>query len=402
VGFSGTEVTEKGFVQGWDPATEDQGDQRAHRNTQSLEAQVFRPWAWNRHAGAGLRYNFRGGYVDDGVEWVLVADGSILLVDNETSFIERDILGVVSSNLIGFTYPGRIPMATVRTQNGLVIPETYVDSRPEVVGEPTGSPGFIDFTQIQGHLLPSQLAPSTCYLEAGAISPGSFFGKFCGGASSSFEFPNLLGIGGPPTLTTAPLQVYGDADLRGGLRLLNAADLAENVIFASGAGDEFAKITNFISDSTIWEVRSRTGLVNVDDREATLALTRTDNAGNEEILDLYNNGFFSSPNRIAVGFGTRIIKTGIDPVLGGKWRPYRFDWFHFDTLEEVPGYTILSPDDPGGPCFVFHIPVKLPFSQQMANDLFMETDLGRFVLSRATSRQPWTPHDMCASNAGFS
>lgn len=403
--FSGAEVTEKGLARGWDPNTQDQDAQRIFRNTQVHEATIFRPWAWRPHGGdlTTLRYFYHGGWIDAGA-WTLVPDGSVVLTGDPvltvTNYIERSDAGVVQANTSGFTYPGFIPMAIIDTKGGAILPRTYVDSRPEIGGAPAGAGGVVNFNQIVGFLLPSQIQPSTCYLNAGAVSAGEF-GVF--GCAGDYTFPSRLGVGGAPILTTAPLQVYGDIDLQGAIRLLNVGNAAENVIFAAGTTDEFARITNFISDSTLWGVRSRTGLVNTDDREATLGLVRTDNAGNEEIADYYNNGFFSSPDHIAVAMGMRLIRTGLDSdPLRGHWRPYHMDWYHGDTQTRVPGYTIWSPEDPGGPCFQFFIPVKLPFSNQMATDLFTETELGKFVLSRATSKKPWTPHDRCASNVGFS
>lgn len=166
MGFSGQEVSEKGFPGGWDADAGDLSSQRIFRVTQLLEAMVFRPFSWDRFNSIDLRYAFHGGYIDNGVDaWLLIADGTVTLQDGATNFIERSDAGVVSVNQSGFTYLNFIPMAQINVKNGSLIATSYIDRRPEIGGAPAGTGGgTITFNQIIGVLLNNQL-PSALVIQ---------------------------------------------------------------------------------------------------------------------------------------------------------------------------------------------------------------------------------------------
>lgn len=157
--FSGQEKSEKGFPQGWDAEADSSTAQRIFRVTQLLEAMVFRPFSWDRFASLGVRYNFHGGLIDNGVdEWLLIADGSVDLANDSVNFIERSDAGVVSVNQTGFTYLGFIPMAQITVRSGKFVPTSYIDRRPEIGGAPAGGGGgTITFAQIIGIIFDSQV-----------------------------------------------------------------------------------------------------------------------------------------------------------------------------------------------------------------------------------------------------
>jgi hypothetical protein len=158
VPFSGGELSEKGFPSGWDADAQDQASQRQFRMAQLLEAMVFRPFSWDRFSSLNLKYAFHGGYIDTGVEWLLIADGSVSLVNGATNFIERTDAGNVVVNQTAFTYDLHIPMAIIEARNGKFVPSSYCDSRPEIGGAPqSGGGGQITFSQIIGQILDAQV-----------------------------------------------------------------------------------------------------------------------------------------------------------------------------------------------------------------------------------------------------
>jgi hypothetical protein len=168
--FSGSEVTEKGFARGWDPDAQDQEQQRLFRMAQILEAALFRPFAWRPHESLGLRYAYYGGWVDSGSGWLFAPDNSLLLQDNSLNFVERSSAGVVASNTAGFT-PAFIPMATVRTANGTVLPRTYVDCRPFQGSAGGGGGGAVtSFEQLVGVILASQVPLSVVQQHQGSLA----------------------------------------------------------------------------------------------------------------------------------------------------------------------------------------------------------------------------------------
>lgn len=197
-------------------------------------------------------------------------------------------------------------------------------------------------------------------------------------------FPNRVGVGTVPNVTEAAgaaLQVVGsgyisvDLNMGGAVGFINAGGVVENVISASGTPDEYARIRNFVAEATLWEVRSRSGTVGTADREATLALTRTDEAGNEEFLDLFNNGYASLSDKISEAYGIRIQKRGT-----GVYRPFYFDWYDGTTVTD--GLDVLSSDDSGGPLFRF---------QQRLTTVATSTTRAGFNVPHGTA--PTTPVD---------
>ncbi len=169
--FSGSEISEKGFPRGWDADAEDQASQRQFRIAQLLEAMVFRPVSWDRFNSINLKYAFHGGFIDSGANWVLIADGSVTLVDGATNFIERTDAGNVVVNQSGFTYINHIPMAEIAARNGAFVVTTYIDRRPEIGGAPVApGPGVIAFFQILGLILDSQVPPSAVIQHQALLS----------------------------------------------------------------------------------------------------------------------------------------------------------------------------------------------------------------------------------------
>lgn len=220
--FSGQEVTDKGFAKGWDPNRQDQASQREFRNVQILEAAVFRTWAWRPHDSLGLKYAYYGGYVDGGSEWTLVADGTVTLADNAVNYVERSTAGVVSVNQVGFTYPSLLPMAVIRTANGSLLPNTYVDSRLlAVTSGGGGGGGVVTFEQIVGQILASQVPLSVVAqhqynlcINALQIKPGTFgAGASCNpSGTGDYGFPRDLAIG-QDLAVARDLSVAEDADV---------------------------------------------------------------------------------------------------------------------------------------------------------------------------------------------
>ncbi len=157
MGFSGTEVSEKGFPKGWNPDADDLASQRVFRVTQLLEAMVFRPWSWDIFNSLNLKYAFHGGLIDTGANWLLIPDGTVTLVDDATNFVERSDGGVVAVNQAGFTYVGFIPMAQIEAANGGLVPTSYIDRRPDIGGAPSGGGSSTSFAQLTGQIFDAQV-----------------------------------------------------------------------------------------------------------------------------------------------------------------------------------------------------------------------------------------------------
>lgn len=142
-----------------------------------------------------------------------------------------------------------------------------------------------------------------------------------------------MGLGGLPNLTGSILQVYGSADIDGGSLNFRSGAAVNNVLYTGGL--ETMILRNFGTEpSTLLEIRSKAGNPLTDIREATLALTRTDDAGNAEFIDLYNNGYHTG-SPASVQHGLRIQKRGT-----GEYRPFVFDWY--DGTTYTPGFTADS------------------------------------------------------------
>lgn len=114
-------------------------------------------------------------------------------------------------------------------------------------------------------------------------------------------------------------------DLQGISFLHNNSNDAANRLYQS-AGN-FATLRNYINEYTLQSLRSKAGDPTTDDREATLTLVRTDDAGNEEFIDLYNNGYSSVG---AINHGIRIQKRGI-----GQFRPFKFEFSDGSIIREA-------------------------------------------------------------------
>lgn len=132
-------------------------------------------------------------------------------------------------------------------------------------------------------------------------------------------FPNKTGCGTVPNLGTGhSLQVKGGLTLGGGLSQINASDQVCGVFYTSGSEDitfyrNFNNVASLIALQSTAADPNPSPLPDVGDislnREATLALIRTDDAGNEEFLDLFNNGYFRGPYP-DTSYGIRLQKRG--------------------------------------------------------------------------------------------
>src|SRR4051812_24657515 len=69
-------------------------------------------------ASFGLVYGYKGGVaIDEAGVYGIIPDGSVVLADNATNYVERTIAGVVSVNQVGFS-KSKIPMAKIVTLAG--------------------------------------------------------------------------------------------------------------------------------------------------------------------------------------------------------------------------------------------------------------------------------------------
>ena len=256
--FSGQEVSEKGFPRGWDADAEDQASQRQFRIAQLLEAMVFRPFSWDRFSrpdpdlkgSLNLRYAFHGGYIDNGVTWLLIPDGFVTLQDNATNFIERTDTGNVIVNQAGFTYANHIPMARIDARDGAFVATSYLDSRPEIGGAPQGGGGgAITFPEIAGLILNSQVpfdavAQYQFQLQIGSIQVlpnGPFGSQF---AIGDYEFPRDLFIV-RDLFVGQDLVVDRDAMIDGDLAVMENANILG--IFTAEGVAVFEALATFLA-----------------------------------------------------------------------------------------------------------------------------------------------------------
>jgi hypothetical protein len=110
---------------------------RANADLDALNARVnaaaTAPWGPSSVVGSfvGLNYTYRGGTILSGGAYALVADGSVVLANNATNYVQRTTAGIVSSNTTGFT-TDQTPMAVVITAAGAIA--NVADWRPQAAG----------------------------------------------------------------------------------------------------------------------------------------------------------------------------------------------------------------------------------------------------------------------------
>jgi hypothetical protein len=170
-------------------------------------------------------------------------------------------------------------------------------------------------------------------------------------------FTNKLGVGGdglPNNSTGYPLQIMGAFSSEDAWAMVDATSgNVENAIYQSGTDpDIWATIRQYQSVATLWQVRSKAGDPTADDREATLALIRSDDGSNEEFVDLYNNGYHSSGSKIAVAYGMRIQKRGT-----GSYRD--FYWDYYDGTTDTDFFVARSPDYSEGARLDLYVRMRL-------------------------------------------
>lgn len=118
----------------------------------------------------------------------------------------------------------------------------------------------------------------------------------------------------------------------------------------TGGSEDIHTLRTYSNVATILALRSKSGDPTADDREATLALIRTDDDTNVELLDFYCNGYHSDPAPLTVAYGIRIQKRG-----AGKYRPFVFDWRDGNGNIDT-GFIIYSPDNQDGALVDWSIP----------------------------------------------
>lgn len=150
---------------------------------------------------------------------------------------------------------------------------------------------------------------------------------------------------------------------------------AINVIYQSGS-PRIARVRNYADVPTLWEVRSQAGDPTADDREATVALTRTSDTGNVEGLDIYNNGYHSSADTIAVAHGMRVLKAGT-----GVWRDIYTDYYDQDAATRTPIRHVRSPDQANGPYIVYRQPTKIGNDSAPVNNSDFEIETASPIMT---------------------
>lgn len=141
-------------------------------------------------------------------------------------------------------------------------------------------------------------------------------------------FPNRLGAGRVPNHADgATLQVDGGILVQDGIKLVNASNEITSVWYVSGPED-ISIMRNYNNVATLLSLRAQaTAPTAGPDREATLALVRTDDSGNEEFMDVFNNGYHSNGN---VEHGIRIQKRGT-----GLYRDFAIQYSDGTTVDDV-------------------------------------------------------------------
>jgi hypothetical protein len=112
-------------------------------------------WGSNVLTTAGLTYGYNAGSAVVAGVPTLIAEGTVVLDDNATNYIERTYDGVVSANMVGFT-AGSIPMAVAVTLGGVIDTTTdYRSPASPVAPYPlkTGEAGVVSTLYPEGHVL---------------------------------------------------------------------------------------------------------------------------------------------------------------------------------------------------------------------------------------------------------
>jgi len=155
VGFS---TSQKKLEFGWSRGgDQDQFLERLRRNIAQLEGEVHHQFAWDPDGSFGLSFAYFGGVVDTTAAWLVVPAGSIVLPDNSSPiYVERALVsGVVTANLVGWTYPTAAPIAEVTTKAGNIT--EVIDRRPHDVAGTGGGGGCTTFMCLLGQILDSQV-----------------------------------------------------------------------------------------------------------------------------------------------------------------------------------------------------------------------------------------------------
>lgn len=147
-------------------------------------------------------------------------------------------------------------------------------------------------------------------------------------------FPNRTGMGTVPNKTGDTAQVMGGMAVEGGIKQMLGDGTITNVWYTSGSED-INIVRNFNNVATLWAVRAQAGNPVSDDREATVALVRTDDSGNEEFLDLFNNGYHGVSE---VEYGIRVQKRGT-----GQYRDFAIQYH--DGVADVEDVMRISAAD---------------------------------------------------------
>ena len=105
-------------------------------NFTQLRRSAGAQWGNRAAANSGLTYGYFGGTGWTGSAWSSVADGTVVLTDNATNYVQRTFAGVVSANTSGFTATS-LPMAVVVTVSGEIT--SISDRRTWIPPDPDGT-----------------------------------------------------------------------------------------------------------------------------------------------------------------------------------------------------------------------------------------------------------------------
>lgn len=127
--------------------------QRHQRDLEILDSFAYEQFAWDQMQSYGLTFAYKGGVVTSSGAAERVEDGTIVLADNATNYVERDLDGNVYVNQTGFTL-ALSPMAVVTTRDGAIedVRDWRLPTGTTVSGEFAGT---IDASQVVSGILPS-------------------------------------------------------------------------------------------------------------------------------------------------------------------------------------------------------------------------------------------------------
>lgn len=149
-----------------------------------------------------LTWGYYGGQIWTGGTLTAIADGTVLLTNAATNYVEATLAGVVSANTSAYT-AGRIPLYRVVTSGGAV--SSYTDDRAftlQVKGGGPSSPSFADAEVPSGTVD----GVNAAFTLANAPSPVGSLMLFVNGVLQKAGGVDYTLSGTGITLGTAPLS----------------------------------------------------------------------------------------------------------------------------------------------------------------------------------------------------